>query len=178
MRPTFRNGICFAAGLADRRCRWHGRIRNISACWRSIRDGNCFDRPADSYRRYVEGQTRSDLALWRFDHQPETIPVRRRLRIELLAPAVVHFSTDGWQRIHELATRSTGLGIHVADLPTQDMDCGDKCVFTFRWPKAGNRWEGRDFQLTVDPPRPDADHRFHADRPWTAAKPQTAGANR
>jgi glucoamylase len=143
---------------------------------RSLRDDRVFDRPRDSYERYVRQQTRSGLALWRFDHQPGSFPAHRRLRIELLAPAIVHFSTDGWRHVHEISTRDPGLGIHVADLPTENMEGGGRCVFTFRWPSAANRWEGRDFALTVDPPRPESDFRFHADWPWTATKQQISGA--
>ena len=49
----------------------------------------------------------------------------RQLRIETRAPAVVHWSTDGWQTVHDIATRDTTLGVHVADLPTLDVGSGD-----------------------------------------------------
>jgi hypothetical protein len=50
-----------------------------------------------------------------------------------------------------METRDTGLGFHVADLPTETMKSGGKLHFTFRWPRSNN-WEGRDFELTVDSP--------------------------
>jgi glucoamylase len=114
---------------------------------RSIRDQQVFDRPTDAYERYVERRAKTGLALWRFDHQPDSFSTGRRLRVELLGPAVVRFSTDGWHAEQELKTRDTGLGIHVVDLPTPDMNDDDVLRFTFRWLESSDRWEGKDFQI-------------------------------
>ena len=59
-----------------------------------------------------------------------------------MAPAVVHWSSDGWRTIHDTPTRDTGLGVHLADLPTEKLAAGGDVVFTFHWPEAG-RWEGQ-----------------------------------
>jgi glucoamylase len=119
---------------------------------RSIRDGKLFDQPPDTRQRYVEKQSKSDLCLWRFDHQCESIFAGRKLRIEVMAPGVIHFSTDNWKTAQDMPTRDTGLGFHLADLPVQQLQPGDKLRFTFRWPEAGNRWEGANFDLEVEPP--------------------------
>ena len=100
----------------------------------------------------MKNKPASELALWRFDHQPDAIPRGRRLRVELLAPAVVHFSIDGWRTIRDIETRDTGLGFHFADLSTEKMKQGEELAFTFRWPGGGNRWEGRDFKIVVESP--------------------------
>jgi glucoamylase len=119
---------------------------------RSIRDGRVFDRPTDAWERYVKGKPHTDLALWRFDHQSNSVPTGRRLRIELLAPAVVHYSTDGWVTAHDVETHDTGIGLHQVDLPTAKMEATARLSFTFRWPNADNRWERKNFELTVDAP--------------------------
>jgi glucoamylase len=50
--------------------------------------------------------------------------------------------------VRDQPTRDTGLGVHVADLPTAGLPDGALVDFTFRWPAAG-RWEGRDFRVEV-----------------------------
>jgi glucoamylase len=121
---------------------------------RSIRANQVFDRPVDAWERYAKGKVATHLALWRFDHQPDSFPAGRHLRIELLAPAVVHFSLDGWRTTQDMKTHDTGLGFHVIDLPTAKMSAGDRLIFTFQWPQAGNQWEKKDFEIVVDgPPR-------------------------
>ena len=124
---------------------------------RSIRDGRVFDRPTDAWDRYVKGKPHTDLALWRFNHQPNSFPAGRRLRVEVLAPAIVHFSMDGWITVQDAQTHDTGIGVHVVDLPTSKLNAGDRLSFTFRWPTASHRWEGKDFEMIVDSPRMEGD---------------------
>lgn len=119
---------------------------------RSIRDRRVFDRPDDAWERYVQRKVGSDLCLWRFDHQIDSCPAGRQLRIEVMAPAIVRFSIDGWKHYEEVATRGRGIGIHVVDLPIEDVRAGSTLCFTFRWPEAGHRWEGKDFSLHIEPP--------------------------
>jgi glucoamylase len=66
-----------------------------------------------------------------------------------MSPAVIRFSTDNWSTSQELSTQDTGTGVHIADLPTAKMNCGDVLCFTFCWPQAADRWEGRNFDLEV-----------------------------
>ncbi len=74
--------------------------------------------------------------------------MRAILRIEVLAPAVVHWSGDGWRTVRDTPTRETGLGVHVADLETGTLGAGERATFTFRWPEVG-RWEGKDFVVEI-----------------------------
>ncbi|MCC7242612.1 MAG: hypothetical protein IT180_11855 [Acidobacteria bacterium] len=67
-----------------------------------------------------------------------------------MAPAVVHWSDDGWQTVHDTSSRDTGAGVYVADLPTAAVPAGGRIEFTFFWPEAA-RWEGRDFWVAVTP---------------------------
>jgi glucoamylase len=140
---------------------------------RSIRDGKVFDRPADTWDRYVKNRTGSDLALWRFDHLVNSFPAGRKLRIELSSPAIVRFSIDSWKSATILATQDTGMGTHIADLPSTQIREGEELEFTFQWPQAGNRWEGQNFQLTAAKSRQPAEEQ--APRP---SQPAMAGAGR
>ena len=86
--------------------------------------------------------------IWRFNHKFRTMPVGRTLRLEVLAPANVHWSVNDWARAHDTPTRDTGLGVHVADLPTRGLAASARLLFTFYWPDAG-RWEDADFAVTL-----------------------------
>ena len=86
--------------------------------------------------------------IWRFNDKPRTMPAGRTLRLEVLAPANVRWSVDDWAHAHDAPTRDTGLGVHVADLPTRGLAASARVLFTFYWPDAG-RWEGTDFAVTL-----------------------------
>jgi len=77
------------------------------------------------------------------------MPRGESLRIALLAPAMVHWSRNGWQTAEDTSTRDTGIGIHFADLPTSELYPGHGVVFTFYWQQA-QRWEGADFAVTIE----------------------------
>jgi glucoamylase len=77
------------------------------------------------------------------------LPAGRALRIELPAPALIHWTLDGWNTTHDTSTTRNGFGINLADLPTAKSDEGGHLRFTFYWTEA-ERWEGIDFEVSVD----------------------------
>jgi glucoamylase len=115
---------------------------------RSLADGRVFDTPPQPGRRYLDERHASRLAVWRFNHKLRTMPRGRTLRVEVGAPAIVHWSADGWASVTDTATVDAGLGAHCADLPTGHLAAGAVIRFTFQWPEAG-RWEGTDFEVTI-----------------------------
>ena len=116
---------------------------------RSLRDGNIFDQPPQTVKRYLTEKPTRQIFGWRFNNKCRTVPRYKTLRIVLLKPAVVHWSIDGWKSYQDTKTRDTGLGIHVLDLPTATLPVGGQAVFTFFWPNE-NRWEGADYSVTVE----------------------------
>jgi glucoamylase len=116
---------------------------------RSLRNGQVFDMPPQPVQRYQVEETGSPYALWRFNHKCRVIPAGKTLRVEVLAPAVVCWSADGWQTKRELEAQDMGLGVHVADLPTDELKIGMTVVFTFYWPDVGN-WEGINFDVEIE----------------------------
>jgi glucoamylase len=108
-----------------------------------------FDMPSQPVERYQRNKVTSPFAIWRFNQKCRRFRCGRTLRIEVLAPARVHWSPDGWQTVHDGPTTDTGLGIHHLDLPTERLAAGTVVGFTFFWPEAG-RWEGQDFEVTVE----------------------------
>jgi glucoamylase len=115
---------------------------------RSLRDGRVFDTPPQTVERYVKGRLGSEIHPWRFNHKCRTLPAGRTLRVEVLAPAVVRWTLDGWRTAEDAATHDVGLGVHLVDLPTAAVPAGAAVDFTFRWLEV-DRWEGRDFRVLV-----------------------------
>jgi len=115
---------------------------------RSLSDGRVFDTPPQAVERYLTRRSGSRLTPWRFNHRVREMPGGRILRVETLAPAVVHWSADGWRTVGDSAAVDSGLGVHHADLPTAELRPGTSVRFTFYWPGA-SRWEGVDFSVRV-----------------------------
>lgn len=115
---------------------------------RSLRDGSVFDRPGHTVQRYMIDHVGSACTFWRFNHKIRSMVPGKTLRIEAQAPAVIHWTTDGWASMEDAYTRDTGLGMHFADLPTHDLETGRAVEFTFYWRQAG-KWENRNFTVEV-----------------------------
>jgi glucoamylase len=115
---------------------------------RSLRDGRLFDQPAQTVKRYLKEKTVSPRLTWRFNHKLRSLPPGKILRIELMAPGVIHWTADDWKTCHDMKTYDAGLAIHMADLPTDGLCEGKQVQFTFYWPDAGH-WEGKNFIVPI-----------------------------
>ncbi len=115
---------------------------------RSLMAGRVFDLPPQTVQRYITGKSVCPRMVWRFNHKMRTIPSGKALRVETLAPAIVHWSDDEWQTVQETKTADSGLGIYYADLPIAALPDGKQVVFTFYWPQA-DHWENKDFRVGV-----------------------------
>jgi glucoamylase len=116
---------------------------------RSLADGRVFDTPRQTTQRYVLQRTTSPYVSWRFNLQRRSMPRGKLLRIEAREPAEVHWTADGWKTTTDTATRDTGVGMHVVDLPTAELASGSRVVFTFYWPEA-ERWENANYDVLVE----------------------------
>jgi glucoamylase len=116
---------------------------------RSLRDRTIFDCPPQTVERYHRDRTTSHRVSWRFNNKVRAMPAGKALRIETLAPAVVHWSVDGWGTTHDETTRDTTLGMHVVDLATTHLGPGARIDLTFYWPEAG-RWEATDYLICIE----------------------------
>jgi glucoamylase len=116
---------------------------------RSIALGHPIDRPAAAWHRYHGMAPTGIRATWRFTAQRPTMLPGLALRLELLAPARVRYTVDGWQTWADIEARATGVGVWVADVPGSDqLGTGAAVDFTVWWPEAG-RWEGRNLRVSV-----------------------------
>lgn len=117
---------------------------------RSLKDGKIFDQPPQTVKRYCMEKRPAVHTSWRFNNKCRTIASGRDLRLELLAPATVHWSDDGWKSVHDTQTQDSEIGIYFADVPAHSLEAGRDVVFTFYWPQT-QRWEGLNFTVTIAP---------------------------
>jgi len=117
---------------------------------RSLRDEAVFDMPPHARERYINKKNVSPYRSWRFNNKIRSMPAGKRLRIEVLAPARVHWSADGWTTVHDSATADNAFGLHVVDLPLEKAAAGTAVDFTFFWPEVGH-WENSDFSVRFEP---------------------------
>jgi glucoamylase len=115
---------------------------------RSLQESRVFDLPPQTVQRYLIEKTGSPRIAWRFNHKIRVMPAGKILRIETMAPALIHWSVDDWDTVQDVKTRDTGLGMHFVDLATEALPERKEVRFTFYWPDAGH-WEGVDFIVRV-----------------------------
>ncbi len=116
---------------------------------RSLRDGRVFDTPPQPVERYLVRKIGTPRVIWSFQQKVRSLPAGQALRVTALAPAVLHWSTDGWRTAHDTDLADSELGLYLADLPTEPLRRGDSVLFTFFWPEARS-WENADFQVVIE----------------------------
>jgi glucoamylase len=115
---------------------------------RSLGDGAVFDLPPQTAKRYLRQSQPARCRPWRPDWSPDGMPAGKVLRLDLPEPSVVVWSGDGWASQAEVATRDTGFGLHVAEIPTDGLRAGVRVVFTWR-DAATNAWLGRNHAVAL-----------------------------
>ncbi len=114
----------------------------------SLRDNRVFSMPPQTVKRYQVEKRKSVYSIWHHNHKIHAIKAGRSLRIKVLEPAVIHWSADYWRTTQDVETRDTGIGTHVADLPSRDFSAGGTILFTIYWPSE-KRWEGMDYEIDI-----------------------------
>ncbi len=115
---------------------------------RSLRDRRIFDMPRAAAQRYLVEKKCSPLAIWQFSDQLQSLGENKSLRLQVGAPATVHWSTDDWKSAHDSATVDSRLGTYYLDLSREKLPAGGELVFTFCW-QGNERWEGKDFRISL-----------------------------
>jgi glucoamylase len=116
---------------------------------RSRHDGVCFYRVEPAYQRYVVSPVQSRYEIWTLRHALQRVSHGKILRIILAAEATVVWSIDDWARHSQSETKlQSELNLWFADFPTAEWPVDSTFAFTFFW-KGDQRWEGRNFQITI-----------------------------
>ena len=120
---------------------------------RSAHDGVCFDRVEPAFQRYVVNPVASRHEIWSFRHPLRRMPPGKLLRLIVAADATIVWSADNWASTNQVdTTHISALNVWFADLPTEDCPDGSVIEFTFFW-KEAQRWEGRNYSVTVSGPK-------------------------
>ena len=88
---------------------------------RSLVDGKIFDQPPQTVERYLNKKQSAEYFNWRFNNKARTMPRGKKLRILLMEPAMVHWSTDAWQNSHDIDTEESGWNLQHVDLSTETL---------------------------------------------------------
>ena len=112
--------------------------------------GHVFDQPRSVRQRYQGRRALAEYAFW-FPHAAiATMPAGARLAIALPEPSIVHWGRNGWADLENTATLDSGLGFHVAALPTPELSARTAIDFTWRSQET-DRWHGRDYRIDIVP---------------------------
>ncbi len=115
---------------------------------RSLAEGRVFDMPPQTMRRYLAKKRTARCRPWREDCPAASVLAGQTLRLDLPDESIVRYTRDDWKSQADVATSDTGLGLHVAELPTAGMAPGGALVFTWRR-KADGVWRGQNFETSV-----------------------------
>ena len=114
--------------------------------------GRPFDRREAVWQRYGGRVPQPAHAFWTHQLPVRSITSGQVVCLALPRPASVHYGFDGWRDIADRATEDSGLGLHIAVLPSEGLSAGRRIDFTLYWSEEGT-WEGRDHCIVVaDPP--------------------------
>jgi len=113
----------------------------------SIKGKKIADMPMFTQERYIKQKTTCPFAVWRFNLQQKVISLKKILRIEVMAEAVVRWTDNNWETFKDTDTKDTGLGIYVADIASVNKK-RKRIRFTFFWKKE-KRWENKDFEVKI-----------------------------
>ena len=110
--------------------------------------GHPFARSRAVWQRYRGQRAAAEYAFWS-PHAPiGAVTAGARLAVALSEPAIVHWGRDGWLAVEDTPTSDSGLGFHVAVLPTATLSPGGWIDFTWRWQDTGE-WAGQNERVEV-----------------------------
>jgi glucoamylase len=115
---------------------------------RSLKERKVWDMPPQPVERYQIQKNKAPFAIWTFAQQRGRLYAGKKLRIDCLSRAKVHWSLDNWKTANDIETTDSGLGVHYAILDAAALQPGRSVRFTFYWSEPG-KWEGRDFTVDI-----------------------------
>jgi len=116
---------------------------------RSAHDGKVFDLLPAVAERYIHNRSSCKLLeIWKHNRQPRAVKRGYTLRIQCGAPFRLRWSADDWLTVKNTDSSYTAIRIDYVDIAISSMQKAP-IRFSFFWPE-GNRWEGRDFTVSVE----------------------------
>lgn len=116
---------------------------------RSSADKRVFDLIPEVAERYSRADRGQPIEFWKFNRRIRSVAPGSTLRVQALAPFVLHWTSDEWKSSVDTDGKMTPLGICHVDIEVT-LSQRSPVRFTFYWKESGN-WEGRDFVVEVRP---------------------------
>jgi glucoamylase len=108
-----------------------------------------FDRISVVAERYGRRRRPSPIEVFRLDRQIQAMAAGATLRIVANDPFSLVWTVDDWKTVRTKESRLAGCAGHFADMETEPGQAG-RVIFTMKW-RQDNRWEGRNFEVRLDP---------------------------
>jgi glucoamylase len=118
---------------------------------RSVTDGQVFDRISAVADRYCQDKRLTAIEVFRLDRQLTSMVPGRKLRMLADDHFFLVWTLDDWQTTRTMDSHNLGCAGHFADMETGPGGTG-RVIFTLRW-SLQDRWEGRNFEVWLDPAR-------------------------
>jgi hypothetical protein len=99
--------------------------------------------------RYGAGKRSCPIEVYRLERPVEAIPAGSKLRLVANGHFYLVWTVDDWKTVHNKESRHVGCAGHFADMETEAGQAG-RVIFTMKW-RHDNRWEGRNFEVRLDP---------------------------
>jgi glucoamylase len=117
---------------------------------RSASDGKVYDSiPAVRQRYLGDRKNRKHVEVWKADRHVRFMRKDSILRIHGAERFRLRWSSDGWKSQNDTESSVNALEIDFVDLPVTASSLKNTSIrFTFFW-RNSNRWEGRDYDVTV-----------------------------
>jgi len=114
---------------------------------RSAADGRVFDVVPECEARYLHGDRRPPIEIWKMNRQPARMSPGK-LRVVLARPFMVHWTIDEWTTAQDTRSTPTSIGAHYVDI---DVAASQRAPlrFTFLWTDA-NEWGGHDYEVAIE----------------------------
>ena len=116
---------------------------------RSLNDGRVFDMPPQTVERYQHRKVTASFRAWCYNNRLRSLPVGKKLRIQLQDKALVHWSVDNWASAHDDPVEHVAFGLYTFDMPTEKLPAGSIVRFTLHWTEQ-DEWQGEDYEVVVN----------------------------
>jgi glucoamylase len=113
---------------------------------RSVTDGVVCDLIPEVANRYLNVHDSSNLEIWNFYRQIDSISQMTTLRVVLAWPFSLHWSVNDWATSTDTIATSPGERLFYVDVPPLSRRCS--IVFTFLWTHT-HTWQGVNYTVDV-----------------------------
>ena len=110
--------------------------------------GEPIDRPHAVWERYQGQRPQASIAFWLQQAPVGKINAGMKLYIGLHQPSLVRWGLNNWQKIRNLPTWDSGIGLHIAEIDTSNLKPGETINFTYRR-AADGVWVGQNYTIVI-----------------------------